>query len=251
MATTGKIFQDSSNIYQDEAKVLFNYYQQAAERIVREEERIEKEIANLNEQKAQIEEKASTCWKWFLTIILFFMYWVRKNKYNKEIAALDDRIGEYQKQHKEIFRGYDETQKPRITTFKNDEHTEQMIFDTGDYYSMCEHHILPFFGKYYFAYIPNKNGKILGISKIARVVGYCAARLQLQERLAENILDMLEAALGNCQGMAIVMRGQHMCKSMRGAKNQGQMTVALLRGLFKENADLRMEFYKLIDMQER
>ena len=152
---------------------------------------------------------------------------------------------------KEIFRGYDETQKPRITTFKNDEHTEQMIFDTGDYYSMCEHHILPFFGKYYFAYIPNKNGKILGISKIARVVGYCAARLQLQERLAENILDMLEAALGNCQGMAIVMRGQHMCKSMRGAKNQGQMTVALLRGLFKENADLRMEFYKLIDMQER
>lgn len=152
---------------------------------------------------------------------------------------------------KEIFRGYDETQKPRITTFKNDEHTEQMIFDTGDYYSMCEHHILPFFGKYYFAYIPNKNGKILGISKIARVVGYCAARLQLQERLAENILDMLEVALGNCQGMAIVMRGQHMCKSMRGAKNQGQMTVALLRGLFKENADLRMEFYKLIDMQER
>ena len=106
MATTGKIFQDSSNIYQDEAKVLFNYYQQAAERIVREEERIEKEIANLSEQKAQIEEKASTCWKWFLTIILFFMYWVRKNKYNKEIAALDDRITEYQKQHKEIFRGY-------------------------------------------------------------------------------------------------------------------------------------------------
>lgn len=151
----------------------------------------------------------------------------------------------------EIFRGYDEAQKPRITTFENDEHTEQMIFDTGDYYSMCEHHILPFFGKYYFAYIPNKNGKILGISKIARVVGYCAARLQLQERLAENILDMLEAALGNCQGMAIVMRGQHMCKSMRGAKNQGQMTVALLRGLFKENSDLRMEFYKLIDMQER
>ena len=106
MATTGKIFQDSSNIYQDEAKVLFNYYRQAAERIVREEERIEKEIANLNEQKAQVEEKASSCWKWFLTIILFFMYWVRKSKYNKEIAALDERIVEYQKQHKEIFRGY-------------------------------------------------------------------------------------------------------------------------------------------------
>lgn len=151
--------------------------------------------------------------------------------------------------YKEIFRGYDETQKPRITTFENEEHTEQMIFDTGDYYSMCEHHILPFFGKYYFAYIPNKNGRILGISKVARVVSYCAARLQLQERLAENILDMLENALKGCQGIAIVMRGQHMCKSMRGAKTQGQMTVALLRGIFKENANLRMEFYKLIDMQ--
>lgn len=151
---------------------------------------------------------------------------------------------------KEIFRGYDPSQKPRITTFENDEHTEQMIFDTGDYYSMCEHHILPFFGKYYFAYIPAKNGKILGISKIARVVGYCGARMQLQERLAEQVLDMLEDALGsNVQGMAIVMRGQHMCKSMRGAKNQGQMSIALLRGIFKENANLRMEFYKMIDLQ--
>ena len=95
MSTTGKIFQESSNIYQDEAKVLFNYYQQAAEKIVREEERIEKEVANLKEQKAQIEANASTCWKWFFTIILFFMYWVRKNKYAKEIAVLDGRIAEY------------------------------------------------------------------------------------------------------------------------------------------------------------
>lgn len=153
--------------------------------------------------------------------------------------------------YKEIFRGYDADQKPRITTFKNDEQTDQMIFDSGTYYSMCEHHMLPFFGRYYFAYIPKKDGKILGISKIARVVGYCGARLQLQERLAENILDMLSEALDNyCEGMAIVMRGQHMCKSMRGAKNQGEMSVAVLRGIFKENADLRMEFYKMIDLQK-
>ncbi len=106
MAATGKIFQDSSNIYQDEAKVLFEYYRQAAERIVREEERIEKEIAGLEEQKKQIQEKASSCWKWFLTIILFFVYWIRRNKYNKEIAALDERIAEYQRQHNAIFRDY-------------------------------------------------------------------------------------------------------------------------------------------------
>ena len=106
MATTGKIFQESSNIYQDEAKVLFSYYQQAAERVVREEERIEKEIANLEAKKHEIEVQASTCWKWFFTIILFFMYWVRKNKYAKQMAALDVRIDEFHKQHDEIFRDY-------------------------------------------------------------------------------------------------------------------------------------------------
>lgn len=106
MVTTGKIFKDSSNIYQDEAKVLFNYYQQAAERIVKEEEHIEKEIASIEDEKKQIEIKASTCWKWFLTIVLFFMYWVRKNQYGKEMAALDSRIKGFQKQHDEIFRDY-------------------------------------------------------------------------------------------------------------------------------------------------
>lgn len=172
---------------------------------------------------------------------------IGENPDREGLKGTPDRIA---RMYREIFRGYDPDQKPKITTFANDEGTEQMIFDSGDYYSMCEHHMLPFFGKYYFAYIPKKDGRILGISKIARVVGYCAARLQLQERLAEQVLDMLSDALGNeVQGMAIVMKGQHMCKSMRGAKNSGLMSVALLRGMFKENADLRMEFYKMIDLQ--
>ena len=89
---------------------------------------------------------------------------------------------------KEIFRGYDPAQKPKITTFANEEGMSDIVFDCGDYYSMCEHHILPFFGRYYFAYIPSPKGRILGISKVARVVGYCAARLQLQERLARDIV---------------------------------------------------------------
>lgn len=173
--------------------------------------------------------------------------YIGENPNREGLVGTPDRIV---RMWREIFRGYDPSQKPRITTFANDEHTEQMIFDSGDYYSMCEHHMLPFFGKYYFAYIPAKDGRILGISKIARVVGYCGAKLQLQERLAEQVLDMLADALdGQYQGMAIVMRGQHMCKSMRGAKNQGEMSVAVLRGIFKENADLRMEFYKMIDLQ--
>lgn len=151
---------------------------------------------------------------------------------------------------KEIFRGYDPKQKPKITTFSNDMHSTDMVFDTGDYYSMCEHHMMPFFGKYYFAYIPKENGRILGISKIARIVGYCAARLQLQERLARDVVEMLTDALsGEVDGMAIVMRGTHLCKSMRGVKNQGMMTVAHLSGVFKTDEMTRREFYKLIDMQ--
>lgn len=149
---------------------------------------------------------------------------------------------------REIFRGYDPKQKPKITTFANDMKTEDIVFDSGDYYSMCEHHMMPFFGKYYFAYIPSPTGRILGISKVARVVGYCSARLQLQERLAKDIVTMLSDALDNdVQGMAIVMKGTHLCKTMRGVKSNGQMTVAHLSGIFKENTDARREFYKLID----
>lgn len=150
---------------------------------------------------------------------------------------------------KEIFRGYDPEQAPKITTFTNDMQSTDIVFDTGDYYSVCEHHIMPFFGKYYFAYIPKKDGLILGISKIARVVGYCSARLQLQERLARDIVAMLSNALDNyVEGMAIVMKGKHMCKTMRGVKNNGDMTVSHLSGMFKENSDTRKEFYKLVEL---
>ena len=168
---------------------------------------------------------------------------------NPDREGLIDTPKRILKMWKELFRGYKPDEKPRITTFSNDMGTTDMIFDSGDYYSLCEHHILPFFGKYYFAYIPKKDGKILGISKIARVVGYCSARLQLQERLAEDIVKMLSEAVGEAKGFALVMRGRHLCKEMRGVKNNGAMTVSHLTGAFLENADLRQEFYKLIDLQ--
>lgn len=106
MATTGKIFSDSSNIYQDQARLLFNYYEQAAERIVRQEEAIEKQIKDLENDRAQVELKMSDIWKWFLTIILFFMYWVRKKEYTKQIDAINDKIAEKKKEHANIFRDY-------------------------------------------------------------------------------------------------------------------------------------------------
>jgi GTP cyclohydrolase I len=150
----------------------------------------------------------------------------------------------------EIFRGYDPNKKPKITTFGNEDNSTDMVFDSGDYYSMCEHHVLPFFGKYYFAYIPSPDGRILGISKVARVVGYCAAKLQLQERLAIDIVKTLDDALGGTAlGFAIVMKGQHLCKTMRGVRNNGKMTVSHFTGLFKDDPDKCNEFYKLIDLQ--
>ena len=150
----------------------------------------------------------------------------------------------------EIFRGYDPNKKPKITTFGNEDNSTDMVFDSGDYYSMCEHHVLPFFGKYYFAYIPSPDGRILGISKVARVVGYCAAKLQLQERLAIDIVKTLDDALGGTAlGFAIVMKGQHLCKTMRGVRNNGKMTVSHFTGLIKDDPDKRNEIYKLIDLQ--
>lgn len=171
---------------------------------------------------------------------------------DSEREGLKETPNRIMRMYKEIFRGYNPSQKPKITTFENDMECEDIVFDTGTYYSVCEHHMMPFFGNYYFAYIPKKDGKILGISKISRVVNYCAAKLQLQERLAHDIVDMLSEALDNyTDGIAIVMKGTHLCKTMRGSRSNGEMTVAYLQGKFKENPECRSEFYKLIDMQKK
>lgn len=109
--------------------------------------------------------------------------------------------------------------------------------------------MMPFFGKYWFAYIPNPNGKILGISKIGRVVDYCAARLQIQERLGRNIVDMLSDALGKENpplGIAIVMEGEHLCKTMRGVKKKGIMRSSYFVGEFKNNNELRLQLENAI-----
>lgn len=104
MSTTGKIFADSSNIYQDEAKVLFNYYQQAAERIVQEEERIEKQIEQVKAEIAELENKKKKLWVYIF--LLIFPYFIMKNRVEKEIAEKQSRIEEFKKLHQEIFRDY-------------------------------------------------------------------------------------------------------------------------------------------------
>lgn len=171
---------------------------------------------------------------------------------NPERAGLQGTPDRIARMFTEIFRGYDAEQKPRITTFENGKDGivyDNMVIDEGDFYSMCEHHMMPFFGRYWFAYIPNPKGRILGISKIGRVVDYCAAKLQIQERLVHEIVDMLWQALGNDNpplGMALIMEGEHLCKSMRGAKKKGKMKSSYLTGIFKTDAQLRNEFLNLL-----
>lgn len=165
------------------------------------------------------------------------------------LAGTPDRVA---RMYQEIFRGYDENERPKITTFQNGEDGivyDNMVIDMGDFYSVCEHHMMPFFGKYYFAYIPSKNGKILGISKIGRVVDYCSSKLQIQERLTHEIVAMLSQALGTENpplGLALVMKGKHLCKTMRGEKKDGEMISSYMTGEFKSNSSLRAEFMSLI-----
>lgn len=102
----GKIFADSSSLCQDEAKILFDFYRQAAEKIVGEEERIEKEIRILEEERQVLDKQISGLWVWFLTIILFFVYFVKKSSLRKQIEGIDARIAEFKQQHKDIFRDY-------------------------------------------------------------------------------------------------------------------------------------------------
>lgn len=148
---------------------------------------------------------------------------------------------------REIFHGYDQSKKPTITVFPNDKdgiHYSQMIIDTGYFYSHCEHHGAPFFGKYYFAYLPNKT--IMGLSKVARTIDYFSSRLQIQERLVKDIVDEVEKVV-EPKGVALLMRARHLCKEMRGVKKiEGEMITSELRGKFKTDLSTRTEFMNII-----
>lgn len=166
---------------------------------------------------------------------------------NPERNGLKDTPQRVVKMWSEVFRGYNKKNKPVVTTFENNSDGimyDQMIVDSGYFFSYCEHHMAPFFGKYYFAYIPDK--KIIGLSKVARMVDYFSARLQIQERLVKDVVDELEKIL-QPKGIALVIQARHLCKEMRGViKYNGEMTTSDLRGAFRKNESTRMEFMNYI-----
>jgi len=124
------------------------------------------------------------------------------------------------------------------------DYNEMVIVKDIDFYSLCEHHLLPFFGKCHVAYIPQ--GRVIGLSKIPRLVDVYARRLQVQERLTNQIAEVILEKI-NPLGVAVVMEGTHLCMSMRGVEKQNSfaLTSAML-GVFREDARTRSEFLELI-----
>jgi len=123
--------------------------------------------------------------------------------------------------------------------------TEDMVIVKDiELYSLCEHHLLPFIGKCHVAYLPT--GKVLGLSKIARIVDMYARRLQIQERLTKQIADAIQVAV-NPRGVAVVIEAKHLCMMMRGVEKQNSvMATSSMLGLFRENISTRSEFLNLI-----
>ena len=129
----------------------------------------------------------------------------------------------------------------------NEKYEEMILVKDIEIYSLCEHHLLPFFGKVHIAYIPN--GKIVGLSKLARLADIFARRLQVQERMTEQIADTIVATL-HPKGVAVVVEAKHMCMVMRGVQKQNSsMVTSAMRGEFLNNTNTRNEFLKLISKE--
>ena len=144
-----------------------------------------------------------------------------------------------------LTKGYDQNPDEIIQqAIFHEEYSEMVIVKDIELYSLCEHHMLPFFGKAHVAYIPN--GKIVGLSKIPRVVDAYARRLQVQERLTLEIRDCIQRTL-NPKGVAVVIEAEHMCMQMRGVQKQNSSTTSsAFTGLFMTNDSTRKEFINLV-----
>lgn len=147
--------------------------------------------------------------------------------------------------YEEIFAGLTEDPKQHIKLFNEQSNDEMVIVKDIPFYSMCEHHLLPFFGKAHIGYIPSDN-KIIGLSKLARIVDNFAKKPQVQERLTSDIADFLNDNL-QPKGVAVIMEAEHMCMTMRGARAAGSKTqTSALRGIMRTDAKTRAEILSLL-----
>ncbi|WP_027340839.1 GTP cyclohydrolase I FolE [Halonatronum saccharophilum] len=161
--------------------------------------------------------------------------------------GLKDTPQRVAKMYSEIFAGVGEDPKKELELcFEDEKYEELVLLKDITFYSMCEHHLIPFFGKAYVAYIP-KGGKVTGLSRLAKLIEGLAKRLQLQERLTKRATDAIMEVL-EPYGVIVVIEAEHMCMTMRGMKQTGTKTItSAVRGVFKEDIGARNEVMALIN----
>jgi GTP cyclohydrolase I len=180
-------------------------------------------------------------------------------KIRKAISDIIEAIGEDPKReglldtpervaemYAELFGGMKQDPREELKVGFELGHREMVVLRDIPFYSMCEHHLLPFYGVAHIGYIPNHEGRIVGISKLARVVEVISRRPQLQERMTTEIADTIMEAL-NPEGVAVVIQAEHLCMIMRGIKKPGANVVtSAIRGIFSRKAASRAEFFSII-----
>jgi GTP cyclohydrolase I len=187
---------------------------------------------------------------------------VDKEKIEQGVRLILDGIGEdstrpglldtprrVAEMYEEIFFGMKEDPRELLVSMPGDHHREVVLIKDIAFYSVCEHHLLPFIGKAHVAYIPSAAGRITGLSKLARLVRTVAARPQLQERITSQIADYLEESLEPL-GALVLIEAEHLCMTMRGVRSPGSKTVtSAVRGLIQSNPATRAEVLSLINVE--
>jgi GTP cyclohydrolase I len=160
--------------------------------------------------------------------------------------GLADTPKRFAEMYAELFIGLSKDPGEELTVGYELGHREMIVLKDIPFHSMCEHHFLPFFGVVHIGYIPNAEGRVVGISKLAHVVEIIAKRPQIQERMATEIADTIATGL-KCQGVGVVIQAEHLCMIMRGIKKPGASVItSALRGSFRRHAASRAEFISLI-----
>jgi len=181
---------------------------------------------------------------------------VDQNKVKLAMASMIEAIGEdplregmkgtprrVAEMYAELFSGLDVDPKAELVVDFEERYEEMVILKDIPFYSMCEHHLLPFYGVAHVGYIPSHDSRVVGISKLARVVEICARRPQLQERMTKQIADAIFEAL-QPDGVAVVIQAEHLCMVMRGIKKPGTTVItSSVRGIFRSKVATRGDFY--------
>jgi len=166
-----------------------------------------------------------------------------------ERAGLHDTPSRVARMYEEIFRGLLPPEEDLLKCIEGETHDEMVLIKDIPFYSVCEHHLLPFFGYAHIAYIPD--GRIVGLSELPKAIDYLARRPQVQERLTKQLADLVMEKL-KPKGCMVVISAEHLCMSMRGIKKTGSTTVtSAVRGIFRKSQTTRQEALELIQRKEK